>query len=189
MTTTFERVSIRDDVLFMFELEVLEALRILKIEIRGLKRLIKQPDSNKVQLLLRISELKKYRYQLYKRQRTVAQPQPRQQVMIERTIYAEVIIVENEEILEKECPICMEEITPNNMVNIPCSSIKHHLCLECATHLMKTPGGKKKKCPICREDITELEVNCAQGEKKMSRKKCDVKELIKSCESTIIIPP
>ena len=188
MTTTFERVSIRD-VLFMSELEVLEALSNIKIEIKELKRLTKHTDSNKVQLLLRISALKKYRYQLYKRQRTVAQPKPRQQVMIERTIYAEVIIVENEEILEKECPICMEKNTPNNMVNIPCSSIKHHLCLECATHLMKTPGERKKKCPICREDITELEVNCDQGEKKMSRKRCDVKELIKSCESTIIIPP
>ena len=213
MATTFERVSIRD-VQFMTELEVLEDLNNIKIEIKELKRLTKQSYSNMVQFLPRNSALINYREQLYKRKRTLnrgqtrpRQRQPRQPrqpqnvVMTEQfrfpmlnpqlcrttQLNIEVKFVENEEILEKECPICMEEIAPNNMVNIPCSSIKHHLCLECVTHLIKTPGGEKK-CPICREEIAELEVNCARGEEQLTTERYDVKELMKSCKCTQTVP-
>lgn len=50
-----------------------------------------------------------------------------------------------------ECPVCYEEIVPENVRLTPC---QHKFCHDCISHALKT----KLSCPLCRENVSCLTV-------------------------------
>jgi len=54
---------------------------------------------------------------------------------------------EGEEWSAIECPVCYEDIVPENVHMTPC---QHKFCHDCITHALKT----KLSCPLCRENIS-----------------------------------
>ena len=67
--------------------------------------------------------------------------------------------------MEKECPICMNDINNSFIITTPC---KHKFCLECFLKL------NDMLCPLCRNDfinsLPESIKNIIRGNKYVERK-------------------
>lgn len=59
------------------------------------------------------------------------------------------VLQEGEEWTAIECPVCYEDIIPENVRITPC---QHKFCHDCISHSLKT----KPSCPLCRENVSCL---------------------------------
>jgi len=58
----------------------------------------------------------------------------------------------NEQTIKKDCPICYEANSPQNMFETNC---KHAFCISCTHQHLKT-CSKSPNCPLCRTAVVEL---------------------------------